>query len=285
MEKQSAQMPASAHWLFMVMAIVFLCLISTGMRAQSNNPATKSGSSQTAADKEKEAKEQALRAVTGPASAFTPREVGDDELIEKRSEIEDSLRKSLLAFSKKGDFKELINSPWNEQTVTQFGKLVIPENKELGDFPSRLSVNKHQWACIMNLLAFVATTYRNQLVGKQAAEAFDKSLAWIARKDRGGVNYWFSCMFAIGMYGSSDLLTPTFWEGWDKGLNCNEAFRGLGNEKQPMKLKNEPATDELKAIGYLIRRANIPIPQHRYKADGTIPAGANSVKRNNTVGK
>ena len=273
-------MPESKGWPVVLFVLVILLQTTIWLSAQTSNTVPiKPETSQTTADKEHEAKEKALRALLGPPSAspVITREVGADELVEKRSEIEDGLRKNLLAFSKKGDFKELVNKQWNKQTIEQFGKWVIPENKEPGDSSSLLSVNKHQWACIMNLLAFVATTYRDQPVGQRAAEAFDKSLTWVASQDQGYNNYWFSCMCAIGRYGSSDLLTPTFWKAWDRGLDCRRVFQGLGNEKELMKLKNEPAADELKAIGYEFKRANMPVPQHRYKADGTIPAGTNSV--------
>lgn len=288
MIRQSTQKATDKGWVFLVLASVILCQTPNCVVAQTTNTENnKIESSIANADNEPGMKEKATQARTPPpyASVFRPREVGDDELVEKRSELEDRLRRELLACSPKGAFQELINSPWNEQTIEQFGELVIPENNSL----SLPSANERQWASIMNLLAFIATSRRDQAVGQKAAEEFDRALAWASTKP----DYhhcWHYCMYAIETYGSVDLFTPIFWNAYEKKrLQCGSALRAVADAKVLARLRatqdpkdfdyrrdnilfieerlKNPKSGQEKGIGFALRNANIPVPQNRYKAE------------------
>ena len=185
MQEKSIRKPLVKVLAIIMAAMLLLCCTEIGIWAQTNDlVAPKAKSGQTMEDKEHEAKEKDLRVRLGPpiASPFSPREVGDNELVEKRSELEDRLRREFLACSEKGAYKELINSALTEQTVEQFGKLAIHEDNGV----LRPMGGEYKWASIMNLLAFVATTCRDQPVGQKATEVFDRALT-AAKK--GGYKY------------------------------------------------------------------------------------------------
>ena len=84
-------------------------------------------------------------------------------------------------------------------------------------------------------------------------------------------------MYAIKMYGSSDLLTPTFWKAKEQGLDCHEAFYGDRSEKEVLNIKEHSGADDLKEIGYQIKKSNIHVPAYRYQAERKNSAGTNSV--------
>jgi hypothetical protein len=170
------------------------------------------------------------------ASSFEPRQVRANELTESRGAVEDAVRMNLLATIDGAQLigpKGILNRPWDVDGVNYLANTFF--QIDLSGEDSRRS--------IADMLAYVATVYRAQPAGKKAAESIDKMLEdAITQFDRTngagrGQIAWRQVEASIGSYGCADLLTPTFWKGFEKGLNCRDAILGVGNEKTLEKLK------------------------------------------------
>lgn len=236
-------------------------------------------------------------------SSYTPRPVGADELKEKRGVVEDRLRTAVLAGTGNPkllkDMREVLNRPWDEAGVKYFGDLLLSPSNKAAETDT-LRYNNIEWREIATLLAYVATTHRDQAVGKCAAEEFDRALAWILETP-GYRLYWNFAMDAIRDYGSTDLLTPTFWRGFEGGQSCSSAF-AVADAAVLTKLKayqqqnpdlcfpyrrtisriegelNDPNQTRNGNIGIVLWKAKIPIPEHRYTGETKNAEGTNSVE-------
>lgn len=164
------------------------------------------------------------------SSDWTPRQVRDDEVTDKRGELEDRLRKAVLSafydpadvlrrtssseqqrFVDLDELRRVLNNPWNESAVEYLaGILLRDEHAYVIRWP--------QWQAISSLLAHVAIIHADSPLAAKTEEAFDKLFDRAFAVDKTAkAALWNVLLTAVGEYGSSELLTDSFWQAFEQG--------------------------------------------------------------------
>jgi len=182
--------------------------------------------------------------VLGPATGREVRVVGHHELKQTRGTTEDALRKQVLASfddARVGEVRRLVNAPWSGEVARSLGKALLQE----ADIEKWESIRESRWHAVANLLAHAARNSTDEAMVQGARTTFDELFTAAHRiavetyRMRVPLkqNLWFAVADAARVYGSSDLLTDSFWHGIEDGLWAPRVLETLGDEQVLGKLR------------------------------------------------
>ena len=177
----------------------------------------------------------------------------EEEIKKSRGKVEDELRARVLGSfwrdKQIASVQDYLNRPWDEEAIGYLWSVVEHSSKgddflRIGVYPNTVIPN------ILNLLAYVHTSYRNEELCKAIADRFDSLFVQLREGHEDCHRYLPSYLYqSIDKYGTASLLGPGFWEGMEPAEG-SLAWLGLleriGDDDTLEKLQNmkEGVTDE-----------------------------------------
>jgi len=180
--------------------------------------------------------------------SYLRREVGENELTASRGQVEDELRRDVLAVFLEGERLEkvraILNRPWDEAGIGYLWGLVehvVPERRRSAE-----RVGLVQRSNILRLLAHVSTKYGDSKEATLIRSKFDSLLLKLADPEakppvvHPSIRYKFraTVVNAIEEHGSLDLLGPGFWECFETRQTGLRALRKLGDAQALERLRH-----------------------------------------------
>jgi hypothetical protein len=152
------------------------------------------------------------------------------ELTDKRSELEDRLRRRVLEIfhdeTRLHDLRGVLNEPWTTESVKLIGDLVA-DDLRAGIGGGRGTLDWSQKARLLDLLAYVGCAYDVD-VSREAVAAFDGLWPLLLeeaekcpiRRSK------FTALNALASHGSSVFMTDAFWRYYEA---TGDGYRFLAN--------------------------------------------------------
>jgi hypothetical protein len=185
--------------------------------------------------------QQSFAQDTGCAqSAWEPRQVAEDELTTPRGEVEDKLRREVLAAffdeERLAKLRPVLDSPWDKASLEYFAGLLLEGVPEEGE----VEIDSHQWRAVVNLLAHVAASRQGEPLAADIRDVFDRLMRRAEYLRVHGTiksNWWGRTTDAIRDYGNAELLTEGFWEAIEGGDWAPRVLEDVGDEEALRRVK------------------------------------------------